>query len=56
MKKKLCDLGLQLRSEGGGHIDARLLPLSERYVLTYATPIAHACDSQSTGDTPTVYI
>jgi hypothetical protein len=44
---KLCDLGLQLRSEGGVHINARLLPLSERYILMYATPIANACATPS---------
>jgi hypothetical protein len=34
------------------HIDALLLPLSNRYVVTYATPIPNACDSSSTRDTP----
>jgi hypothetical protein len=42
LELELQDLGLQLRSEGGVHIDAHLLPLSKRYVLTYATPIANA--------------
>jgi hypothetical protein len=37
---------------GGMHIDALLLPLSDRYVVTYDTPILNACDSSSTHDTP----
>jgi hypothetical protein len=34
------------------HIDALLLPLSDRYVVMYATPIPNACDSSSTRDNP----
>jgi hypothetical protein len=41
LELELRDLGLQLRGEGGVHIDAHLLLLSKRYVLTYATPIAN---------------
>ena len=36
------------------HIDARFLPLSMRYVLTYVTPTVNAYDSQSTRDTPSI--
>jgi hypothetical protein len=34
------------------HLDALLLPLSNHYVVMYATPIPNACDSSSTRDTP----
>ena len=49
---EIISFSFTVRSEGGVHIDALLLPLSDRYVVAYATPIPNACDSSSTRDTP----